>query len=140
MRTNHGAVLGIVLLVIGAGCVRPGAPPRVPRAHDVISVEELDRVRENNLLDAVARLRPHFLRSRAITAYGRPATAPLMLYVDGEKMDGVDFLRRLSPGEVLEVRFYEPQVANTRFARYNNAGGAIAVILKTLTASSPDST
>ena len=47
-----------------------------------------------------------------------------------EKMDSVDDLRRLFPSDVQEVRFYEPQLANTHFARYNNAGGAIAVVLK----------
>jgi hypothetical protein len=54
----------------------------------------------------------------------------LMLYVDGERMHGVDDLRRFSVKEVYEVRFYEPQLANTYFARYNNSGGAIAVALK----------
>jgi hypothetical protein len=55
-----------------------------------------------------------------------------MLYVDGDAMDSIDDLRRLSPAEVMEVRFYEPQLANTYFARRNNAGGAIAVTLRKL--------
>ncbi len=127
----RGIVAGCALIVgSGAGCVRAGAVPPVSGSHDVITVEELSRVREISLYDAVRRLRPHFLKSRATTAFGKEPSSPLMLYVDGDKRDSIDDLRRISPGEVLEVRFYEPQIANTRFARYNNAAGAIAVILK----------
>ena len=125
-------ILGLALIGgSGAGCVRQGAVPPPRGNYDVITLEELSRVREISLYDAVRRLRPHFLRSRAATAYGRAPTTQLMLYIDGEKRESIDDLRRISPDEVWEVRFYEPQIANTRFARYNNAGGAIAVLLKT---------
>jgi hypothetical protein len=113
-----------------AGCVRAGSVSPPNGGHDVITAEELETVRDYTLYEAVQRLRPSFLKSRTVTAYGRPATSPLMLYIDGEKMDSIDELRHISPNEVLEVRFYEPQIANTRFARYNNAGGAINVIMK----------
>jgi hypothetical protein len=126
-----GLILGCALVGGSAlGCVRHGAPTPVRGGHDVITVEELAHVREISLYDAVRRLRPHMLRSRAVTAAGKAPSAPLMLYVDGDKRDSIDDLRAISPDEVWEVRFYEPQIANTRFARYNNAGGAIAVVLK----------
>jgi hypothetical protein len=130
MRINH-----IVLaLVLGsgsiAGCVHQGAVAPPNGGHDLITAEELARVSDFTLYDAIRRLRPNFLKSRSVTAYGKPSSSPLMLYVDGEKMDSIDDLRRISPSEVFEVRFYEPQIANTRFARYDNSGGAIAVILK----------
>lgn len=114
------------------GCVRPGAVPPTTGGHDLITQQELERVGALTLHEAVSKLRPHFLRSRAQTAHGKAPTRPIMLYVDGDKMDSVDDLRRLSVAEVKEVRFYEPQLANTYFARYNNAGGAIAVTLKKL--------
>lgn len=130
MRVSR-IILGSALVAITVGgCVRPGSAPPASGTHDVITAEELARVREISLYDAVRRLRPHFLKSRAVTAFGKEPSAPLMLYVDGDKRDSIEDLRRISPGEVWEVRFYEPQIANTRFARYNNAGGAIAVVLK----------
>ena len=134
--------VGVALVAGVAACVRPGggAPaPQPKRAHDLITADELDATRENNLFDAVARLRPHMLRNRTTLAYGREATSPVMVYVDGEKVDGLDYLRRLATSEVQEVRYFEPQIANTRFARYNNAGGAIAIVLRTSVASA-DST
>jgi hypothetical protein len=136
MRLTH-LVLGCAVAATAAGCVTRNVAPAPAPAHYVISADELQRVTEISLYDAVRRLRPHFLRPRSAHAVGRPALTPLMLYIDGEKMESVEYLHRLSPREVMEVRFYEPQVANTRFARYNNAAGAIAVVLR---AQLPDST
>jgi hypothetical protein len=120
------ATFGILLI----GCVHRGATSPERGDRYVITAAELERVPEFNLYDVVARLRPHFLRSRTIVADGRPAITPVHLYVDGELMDSIDDLRRVPPSHVREVRFYEPQIANTRFAGSNNAGGVVAVLLK----------
>lgn len=135
---NTVLVLGAALVCSSiSGCLSRAVAPPPASARYVISAEELQRVTEISLYDAVRRLRPHFLRSRSFHVVGRPALAPLMLYIDGEKMESVEYLHRLSPREVLEVRFYEPQIANTRFARYDNGGGAIAVILRGMAAETP---
>lgn len=123
-------VLSLALLGALIGCVKPGSVPPATGGRYVISEAELQRMSEYTLYDAVARLRPHFLRSRTETQEGKVIVYPVMLYVDGERMESLDDLRRLSPAIVKEVRFYEPQLANTHFGRYNNAGGAIAVTLK----------
>ena len=130
MRDRRVTFLLALFGAASLGCTPHSAPE--PRDGDryVITTNELQQAPELTLYDAVARLRPHFLRSRTITAYGKPAPVPVRLYVDGDKMDSVDELRRLSPKNVQEVRFYEPQLANTIFAGSDNAGGAIAVILK----------
>lgn len=136
----RNALLGVTAMGVAVGCWRPGAVPAPRGTHYVITVEELSQVSADmSLFDAVYRLRPHFLRSRATSAHGRPATWPVTLYVDGEKMESIDYLRRLSPADAAEVRFFEPQVANARFARYNNSGGAIAVTLKWVADVRPDS-
>jgi hypothetical protein len=117
--------------IVSTGCGhRTGSAEPTPVDRYVITAQELERAPELTLYDAIARLRPHFLRSRTIMASGKPESVPVHLYVDGDKMDSIDDLRRLSPTNVQEVRFYEPQKANTIFAGANNAGGAIAVILK----------
>lgn len=121
------ALLGTALISCSSGRV---ARPAAIGGRDVITQAELDRVTDHSLYDAVQRLRPHFLKNRSIAAAGKPATSPLMLYVDGRKMDSIEELRRLSPTDVSEVRFYEPQAANTKFGQNNNAGGAVAVTLR----------
>jgi hypothetical protein len=128
-------LLGLALAggsVMASGCVRRGAIAPPTGGHDLITRQELERSADLSLFDAVHKLRPTFLKNRTITAHGRRATAPMNLYVDGERMDSIDDLRRYSPTQVEEVRFYEPHQANMVFGRYNNAGGAIAVILRKL--------
>ena len=129
MRGSFGLVRLVVLGIVLAACVRAGAVAPQNGGRYVIDASELERVPDLTLYEAVRQLRPHFLRSRAQTAQGR-AHYPLNLYVDGDRMESIDDLRRLLAGDALEVRFYEPQLANAHFGRFNNAGGAIAVTLK----------
>jgi hypothetical protein len=131
MGIRHFGLVACLSLGITA-CWRHSVPLPPSGGHDVITLHELDRFNDLTLYEAVYRLRPHFLRNRTITAHGKGPSRQLMLYVNGEKMDSVDDLRRLWPSDVEEVRFYEPQLANTYFARYNNAGGAISVKLRKL--------
>ena len=121
-----------VILAGTSACYRGGSRPAISGGHDLITQSELDRVNNVTLYEAVAKLRPHFLRNRTVTAFGKAPTRQIMLYVNGEKMDSIDDLRRLWPSDVQEVRYFEPQLANTYFARYNNAGGAISVKLRSL--------
>jgi hypothetical protein len=133
MRFTRVLFLGaLVGATVTSACVRRGARAPERGGHDLITQAELERAPEFTLYETIRKLRPHFLRNRSSTAVGKAPSRALMLYVNGEKMDSIDDLRRLSPAEVHEVRFYEPQLANLHFARYNNAGGAIAVTLKKL--------
>lgn len=133
MRTVRRVVGALVCTGLLSGCFWGRTPrPAESGGRYLITQAELDGVAANSMYDAVLKLRPHFLRNRTVSAHGRDPSRQLMLYVDGEKMESVDDLRRLSPAEVMEVRFYEPQLANTYFARYNNAGGAIAIRLRKL--------
>lgn len=132
MRT--GRVVGVlVMLVVLAGCFRGRVTrPVESGGHYLITQAELDAVVATSMYDALLKLRPHFLRNRTVVAHGKAANGPLTLYVNGERMDSVDDLRRIVPAEVMEVRFYEPHMANAYFARYNNAGGAISIRLRPL--------
>ena len=122
----------LVGFALGAGLATCGAPKKVgvPPARYLITTDELSHSSEIFLYDAIRRVRPNFLQPRGVAAFGAPQTTELSLYVNGERMDSIDDLRRISCTEVLEVRFYEPQLANTKFAGHNNAGGAIAVTLR----------
>ena len=136
MRLIRTALV-LTLAAVGATACTPRAQSASPlAAHDFIAADELAHSTDLTLYDAIRRLRPNFLKPRGVAAYGAPETTVLTLYVDGQRMDSIDDLRRISCNEVAEVRFYEPQVANTKFAGHNNAGGAIAVTLKALPADS----
>lgn len=97
--------------------------------HNVVTAEELSRTPTMNLYDALGRIRPSFFRSRDVQTTSHPIIEPVQVYLDGQRTEGLDALRQIMADAVQEVRFYEPQDANTRFGTGNN-GGAMDVILK----------
>lgn len=97
--------------------------------HNLVTAEELGRVADMNLYDALRRLRPAFLRSRQIPTSGAEPQPPTVYVGSLQMMEGLEHLRQITAGTVAEVRFLEPQQANTRFGT-NNAGGALVVTMK----------
>ena len=118
MRVVRSVLGGMLVAGMLTGCVSGRVSrPVESGGHYLITQSELENIAANSMYDAVLKLRPHFLRNRTVAAHGKAETRQLMLYVNGEKMESVDDLRRLSPGEVMEVRFYEPQQAKSAQGR-----------------------
>ncbi len=92
---------------------------------DVLTTEDLVGTRTTNVYDAVAKLRPRWLRPRTPTA-SIVFPPEVHVYLGDQPMGGVDFLRTLEPDAVKEVRFYATADATTRWGS-QNTGGVIAV-------------
>lgn len=92
----------------------------------LVTEEELVGVGDRSAYDALQELRPIFLRSRD-TQTATPT--PVAVFVDGGRTEGLEALRSIRASSVKEMRFYEPQDANTKFGTGHN-GGVIAVVLK----------
>ena len=93
--------------------------------YDVLTTEDLVGTRTTNVYDAVAKLRPRWLRPRTPTA-SIVFPPEVHVYLGDQPMGGVDFLRTLEPDAVKEVRFYATADATTRWGS-QNTGGVIAV-------------
>ena len=124
-RVCLATAAAVLVSACGSGAARTAA---VPSGHNVLSRVELQAARERNLLEAIQRLRPAFLRSRAVRTTRTPVPEPVHVYVNGARAEGLDVLKLFSPQSVVEVRFYEPNDANVRFGLGHN-GGLIAVTL-----------
>lgn len=97
--------------------------------HNLVTAADLAPMHAENAYDALSRIRPAFFRSRDVQTWDHPNPVPVHVYVNGSKREGLDALRQIQADAVQEIRFYEPQDANTRFGTGNN-GGVIAVTLK----------
>jgi hypothetical protein len=95
----------------------------------LVTEEELAGVGDRSAYEALQQLRPTFLRSRDPQTINNPNPAPIGVFVDGGRTEGLDALKRIRASTVKEMRFFEPQDANTRFGTGHN-GGVIAVVLK----------
>jgi hypothetical protein len=95
----------------------------------LVTQEELAGVGDRSAYEALQQLRPSFLHSRNMQTSSNPVPMPVDVFVDGGRTEGLDALKNIRASTVKEMRFYEPQDANTKFGTGHN-GGVIAVTLK----------
>ena len=126
------AMMGTACASSGSAAGSASASPStttVRSSHNVIVADEMVGSESDNLYDTIRKLRPAFLRSRNQITPMSQQQNPVDVYVNGQRTEGLDALRTITTGTVKEVRFYEPQEANTRFGTGHDAG-VIAVTLK----------
>ena len=95
----------------------------------LVTEDELVNLGDRSAYEALQQLRPSFLHSRDTQTSRNPIPAPVDVFVDGGRTEGLDALKGIRASTVKEMRFYEPQDANTKFGTGHN-GGVIAVVLK----------
>ena len=126
--------------LIGAGCASGGSSASTAAAASasrgptsasryLVTQDELSSVGDRSAYEALQQLRPTFLKSRDTQTSRNPMPAPVDVFVDGGRTEGIDALKNIRASTVKEMRFYEPQDANTKFGTGHN-GGVIAVMLK----------
>ena len=126
--------------VLGAGCASGGKTASTATAANatrgptgasryLVTEEELANLGDRSAYEALLQLRPSFLHSRDTQTSRNPIPAPVDVFVDGGRTEGVEALKSIRASTVKEMRFYEPQDANTKFGTGHN-GGVIAVKLK----------
>jgi hypothetical protein len=128
------------IAVLGSGCASGGKTASTATAASatrgttgasryLVTEDELANVGDRTAYEALQQLRPSFLHSRDTQTSRNPIVAPVDVFVDGGRTEGLDALKNIRASTVKEMRFYEPQDANTKFGTGHN-GGVIAVILK----------
>ena len=107
-------------------------PKKIRRQADLISLEEIESVREvaPTAYHIVQRLRPNYLRSRGATSFGNAAggrTTPYAkVVVDGVPLGELAVLNQISSMVVKEIRYLGSNDATIRFGTGYD-GGAILV-------------
>jgi hypothetical protein len=90
----------------------------------LLTAREIEASSTTNLLDVVQRLRPAWLTAKYQGgSRGYPA-----VYVGSQRSGDIDYLRTVNTDNVLEVRYFDPIDAASRFGR-NVPFGAIQIIL-----------
>jgi hypothetical protein len=140
MHRTRTLITLISVALLGAGCASGGSAASTAAAASagrgptsasryLVTEEDLVNLGDRSAFEALQQLRPSFLHSRDTQTSSNPILAPVDVFIDGGRTEGVDALKNLRASTVKEMRFYEPQDANTKFGTGHN-GGVIAVILK----------
>jgi len=75
---------------------------------------------------AVARLRPLWLRPRGVSSVRNPGSGQVVAYVDGVRLGGAEALERIQAGTVVEMEYLNGSEASIRFG-VGHGDGAIIV-------------
>lgn len=93
----------------------------VPGPRGVVTRQELMDSHRVNAYDFVRLNRPQWLRTRGYSA----VAAPVMVYVDGNRMGDTNVLRTISTTEIAEIRFLDGREATTRYGSNHNNGAIL---------------
>jgi hypothetical protein len=116
-------------MVLAAGCqgTRPSRPNSEPRDQYLILATELEAAAQNNMYDAIRRLRPGwFTRATRDRLTGDNA---LMVYIDDQPIGTAGTLRRFSPNFAARIRYLTQTEAQVRYGQNN--GGRAAIVIET---------
>lgn len=124
MRAVRTTIVGVALLT-AAACASSGSVSQqgtTRRSQGVITQAEMDSVDASNMLQVIQILRPMYLQERGGVQTLNSAPAPIMVYIDEQRLGPVSQLAQMSKSEFREVRYYTASEAQTRFGPGNTRG------------------
>ncbi len=95
--------------------------------HNRIVYDEIQRSDQTNALDVIKSMRPQWLRTRGPTTI--LGSDPVMLYIDGMRMNYIDELQTIPRMNIQEIRYYPASEAQAKWG-LNHTNGAIEVITR----------
>lgn len=124
-----GAALAPVAARAQSGAQLPvstteAAPRRAHRSRSVITEDEIRARHDITAWDLIQSLHPGWLRMRGASSLSRDS--PIVVYVNGMRMGGVQTLREVQASSVVQVRYYDGAEAQTVFGM-DHGSGAIVV-------------
>jgi hypothetical protein len=111
---------GMLLAVVSACAANRGA--QGPNTNsNLLTQEEIEGAHQPNLFDVVRALRPMWLRQYSATVQNGQDTG-VSVYVDNQRVGGVDVLREMTSTTATSLRFYSASEAQSRFGLGNLQG------------------
>ena len=116
----------LAISVALAGCSGNPTPNAVPVAgrptidRQVLTREEILATEYTNLYDVVRGLRGNWVRTRAADSFTK--TSEVQVYLDNQRVGGIDELRSMQVRTVQSIRWFDPIAASARWGTDHGAG------------------
>jgi TonB-dependent receptor-like protein len=118
-----------LVLCLAAGCAHPKSERLKAGSPDVITEDDIARVRVRTAYDAVVRIHANFLTRRGSTSVLGTSNPEPNVYLDDVFIGAVAQLKGIQASDVASIRLYRAWEAATRFGG-GNMGGVIEVYTK----------
>ena len=102
-------------LLVLAACAAGSSSGSPASSRNSIQAPEILETEATNAYEAIAILRPTWLRSRGPTSVDDPTPRYPHVFVDGTFIGELDFLRRYLVRDVAEIRYLDPGRAASRY-------------------------
>ena len=107
----------------------PAAAVRAPRQdQQLITRDVIVGTEYTNLFDVIQALRSNWLRPKSAGDLGKADV--LQVYLDNQRVGGMEELRNIAPLSVLSVRYFDPIQASARWGLGHNAGAIYVLTQK----------
>lgn len=103
------ALIVTALLFLLTGCASTSEQGSTNRRSDVITLEELQEVKVNNLYEAIQRLRPRWLQARSQQSFNTPSQ--IVVYQNQTNLGGFEALRSLGTDAAHSIQFMDGPTA-----------------------------
>ena len=103
-------------------------PAKVRVDQHLITRDAILSTQYTNLFDVIQALRSNWLRIKAPDSFGKSSV--LQVYLDTQRLTGVDELRQMAPTNIQSVRFYDPIEASARWGLDHGAGAIYVLTAK----------
>jgi hypothetical protein len=101
-----------------------GSASAPPVSATIIQRNELLARDFTNMFDAIQALRGNWLRGRGSDSFNNPST--IQVYLDNQRLGGLEHLRSISPRTVAQVRRFDGIEATSRWGM-DHGSGAIMI-------------
>ena len=120
----------VMAMCVGAlACAPATQTAGTAPSRSVLLGDEIQAASVGTAYQAVARLRPEWLRQRGRMSLRNPGAGAVIVYLNGLREGGVTALDGISAETVLAMEFLSGSEATTRFGT-GHSGGAILVRLR----------
>jgi len=121
--------LAIAVCVAALACAQATQPARTTRSRRVLPGDDIQAASVATAYQAVARLRPEWLRRRGRISVRNPGAGAVVVYLNGMRQGGAGELHAIAAEAVVEMEYLSGQEATTRFGT-GHGGGVILVRLR----------
>jgi hypothetical protein len=114
-----------MLVMVAAACASSGAPAAPARNPDVITAAEIAPHTGGSARQVIERLRPRYLRVRGPSSINNADADRIVVYVDGNRMGGVEVLDQIQADDIAEIRYLGAPDATSRYGTGHSAGAIV---------------